>query len=240
MKSNQIILLLALLTLSFSVKLYAQDFNWQALNQQSNRLQGKLSGTIYYLPPEGNSQHFYQKGWPEGSILLEDGDVFENVRLRYLAYGDELIAYNSSLNQLFVVDKEKVAAFTVKLPKGKQEFIKLYFNGFLAGDRYFEKLYDGSRKLLAFRSINEVKTGIYNDNKGRRKHTVLKLTSTYYMYSDETGFRKIQPRRKSFLNLFPERKKEVRQIFRKNNFYNLNEQNMISIFTLLEEEGFFY
>lgn len=239
MKNYQIILLFALFTWSFSVELYAQDFNWQALNQQSNRLNGKLSGKIYYLPPEGNSRHFYQEGWPEGSILLEDGDVFEDVRLRYLAYGDELVAYNSTLSQLFIVDKEKVAGFNVKLPRGNQEFIKLYFNGFMEGERYFEKLYDGKRMLLAFHSIDEVKTGIYNDSAGRRKHSVLKLNTVYYMYSKESGFKKMQPKRSSFLSLFPERKKEIRRIFRKNNFYRLTGKDMVRAFTLLEEAGIF-
>jgi hypothetical protein len=98
--------------------------------------------------------------------------MYEDVHMQYLAYGDELVVYNSNLKQLFIVDKEKVAGFTVNLPQGKQEFIKMYFNGLRAGDRYFEKIYDGKGKLLVFHSIDEVKTSIYKDNAGRLKHSV--------------------------------------------------------------------
>ncbi|MFW6290438.1 MAG: hypothetical protein ACOC0R_05675 [Mariniphaga sp.] len=237
MKNNTITVLLALLAFSFCISSYGQDWNWQALSEKSNRIQGKLSGKVYYMPPEGGSEHFYHDSWPEGSILMEDGDVFENQRLRYLALGDELVAYNSGLSQLFIVDKEKVAGFTVNLPEEKQTFVKMYFDGFMSGYRYFEMLYDGNRKLLAFHSVDNVKTGIYNDKQGRIKHSVLKLNTGYYMYSEKTGFKRIQPRRSSFLHAFPGHKKEVRRIFRKNNFYRLTKQEMIQAFNLLAEAG---
>ncbi len=239
MKVNRIAILLALFAWSLGITADAQDWNWNALSEQSNRLRGKLSGKVYYMPPEGNSQHFYQQGWHEGSILMEDGDLFENVRLRYLAYGDELVAYNYNVKQLFIVDKEKIAAFTVNTPQGTQEFVKLYFNGFISGDRFFEKLYDSKRKLLAFRSIEMRKTSMYNDKQGVRRNSVLVLRTSYYMYSEESGFKKIQPRRKSLLGLFPERKKEVRRLFRRNNFTVFNESEMVRAFKSLEEAGFF-
>ena len=239
MKQNQIMLLLTLFACCFRVDSNAQSFNWQALNIQSNRIQGKLTGKVYYMPPEANSKHFYQHEWIEGSILLEDGDLHENVLLRYRAYGDELVVFNSNLNLLYVVDKEKVAAFTVNHPQGIEEFVKLNFNDLVSEDRFFEKLYQGKRLLLAYRSIGEIKTESYHDVTGRRKNTVWELKSTYYLYSRETGFNRIQPRRRSFLSLFPERKKEVRRIFRQINSSRLTEKDIIHAVELLDNAGFF-
>lgn len=238
MKSNRKILFLIALVCMSGNTVFAQNWNWRALNEQSNRLQGKLTGKVFYMPAEGASQQFYHDSWLRGNILLTDGDIFENEQIRYLAYGDELVAYNSNLRQLFIVDKQKVAGFTVNLPQENQEFVKLYFDGFNPGDRYFERLFDGSRKLLAFRSIDEINTDIYRDKHGRLKHSSLKLKTTYYIYSEETGFKKVLPRRSSFLDLFHERKKEVRRLFRKNNLRPSTEKDMIRAFILLEKAGF--
>jgi hypothetical protein len=239
MKRILINIFLIVASYGFCSQLNAQIFNWGALNQQSNRLPGKLSGTIYHLPAEESKLHFYHAGWPEGSILLEDGDLYEDLHMQYLAFGDELVVYNSNLKQLFIVDKEKVAGFTVHLPQGKQEFIKMYFNGLRAGDRYFEKIYDGKCKLLVFHSVDKVRTSIYKDNAGRLRDTNLKQYTTYYFYSPATGFKRLQPRRSSVLNLFPEKKEEARKILRENNLYRLTEKEMVKVFNLLEKEGFF-
>lgn len=239
MRNFKILTGISLLVCCLCTNSYGQEWNWQALNEQSNRLQGKLSGKIYFMPGDGGSLHFYQDAWYAGDISLVDGDLFEDQKIRYLAYGDELVAYNSNLKQLFIVDKEKVARFAVNLPEGRQEYVKLYFNGFMSGYRYFEVLYEGPSKLLAFHSVEEVKTGLYTDRNGKLRHTTLKKYTDYYMYSEESGFRKILPQRNSFLNTFPERKKEIRRIFRKNNFVRLSKSEMVKAFSLLDEAGFF-
>jgi hypothetical protein len=117
-------------------------FDWEVLNKNSNRLEGKLTGLTYRIPPLTNSTHFLQDRWVEGSILLEDGDLFDDVRIRYLSFHDELVAYNPNLKQLLIVDKEKVNSFTFNYPQGQQKFIKLYFDAFVdAGYRYFDLKY---------------------------------------------------------------------------------------------------
>lgn len=192
------------------------------------------------MPPEGNSNHFYHSEWLEGSILLTDGDRYEGVRLRYLAYGDELVAYNSNLRQLFIVDKEKVAEFEVAGSGGTQKFVRLYFDGLFSGDRYFEQLYAGSRQLLAFRFIEKLQSGLYKDSSGRLRNTKYKMNTHYYMYAPETGYKKLRTNRKSVLSLFPDKKKELRRLIRKSNSSVKNETGLIQIFSLMEEEGYFF
>jgi hypothetical protein len=70
---------------------------------------------------------FYKKDWVEGTITLKDGDVFEGVRMRYMAFGDELVAYNSNIHALFIVDKNTVKQFTIKTPLSSGSFAERKF-----------------------------------------------------------------------------------------------------------------
>lgn len=232
-----------ILTLVWAVAIQAQDsvFNWEALGENSNRLEGKLTGLAYRIPPLANSAHFMQNRWVDGTILLEDGDLFENVRIRYLTFHDELVAYNPNLKQLFIVDKEKVKSFTFIYPEGTQTFTKLYFDAFVdAGYRYFDVKYQGSRWLVAFHYIYEEKTSVYRDAYGKLKDSRLKPKKTYFMYfPEEEQFRRVQEKRRWFVKLFPENKREVRRIFRRNNLRQFDEKGMIQAFSLLDENGFF-
>lgn len=240
MKIRLFIVLLAFMLIGIRFSLVAQDFNLKVLNETSNRLAGKLTGSVFYMPPGGNLNHFYHSEWLEGNILLTDGDRFEGVRLRYLAYGDELVAYNANLKQLFIVDKEKVAEFDVTGNGSNQKFVKIYFNGLLPEDRYFEQLYEGTQQLLAFRFIEKLNSGLYKDRLGRLRNTVYVMNTHYYMYAPETGFKKLRTNRKSVISLFPDRKKELRRLIRRSNSSVKNETGLIEIFRLMEEEGFFF
>lgn len=232
-----------ILTLVWAAAIQAQNsvFNWEALGENSNRLEGKLTGLAYRIPPLANSAHFMQNRWVDGTILLEDGDLFENVRIRYLTFHDELVAYNPNLKQLFIVDKEKVKSFTFIYPEGRQTFTKLYFDAFVdAGYRYFDVKYEGTRWLVAFHYIYEEKTSVYRDTYGKLRDSQLKPKKTYFMYfPGEEQFRRVQEKRRWFVKLFPENKREVRRIFRRNNLRRFDEKGMIQAFSLLDENGFF-
>lgn len=239
----QIKILMIILSCALASMSEAQNstFNWDVLGENSNRLEGKLAGLTYRIPPLANSTHFLQDRWVDGKILLEDGDLFDNVRIRYLAFDDELVAYNPNLKQLFIVDKEKVTSFTFNYPQGQQIFVKLYFDAFVdAGYRYFDLKYEGSRWLVAFHYIYEEKTSIYRDAYGKLRDSRLKPKKTYFMYfPQEEQFRRVQDKRRWFVRLFPENKREVRRMFRRNNLRRFDEKEMVQAFQLLDEAGFF-
>lgn len=43
----------------------------------------------------------------DGTITLENNDVYQRLKLRFQAFNNELVVYNENLLNLFVVDKEK-------------------------------------------------------------------------------------------------------------------------------------
>ncbi|MCA1761083.1 MAG: hypothetical protein LC658_15050 [Bacteroidales bacterium] len=238
-KKIQLVLLFG--TLAFAGLAQTSTLSWEALGENSNRMEGKLTGLAYRIPPLANSIHFLQDSWVEGNILLEDGDLFDNLRIRYLAFHDELVVYNPNLKQLFIVDKEKVNSFTFNYPQGEQKFVKLYFDAFVdAGYRYFDLKYQGSRWLVTFHYIYEEKTSVYRDAYGKLRDSRLQPKKTYFMYfPEEEQFRRVQSKRRWFIRFFPENKREVRRMFRKNNLRRFDEKEMIQAFELLDENGFF-
>jgi hypothetical protein len=213
------------------------------LSGNSNRLQGKLTGEVFFLSLNSNSSHFLQQDWVEGTITLKDGDVFEGVRMRYKAVDDELVAYNSNIQTLFIVDKNTVKQFTYKVPSGSGTFTERKFVNLDSIDTYlnrtfFEELYAGSAKLFAFYQIEEIKVSPYTDNTGKMRDTEFRLKTIYYMLSNKLGLTRIQLKNRSLFTLYPENKKEIRKILRKSRITITDEHSAIQAFNLLDENGF--
>lgn len=205
--------------------------------QELNRIDGKLTGVVYHINALANSNFFLQEDWISGIIELEDGVRFENVRIRYLARNDELVAYNNQLRTLFIVDKEKVKSFTMPTGKSNELFVKLYYDGFNPGERYFREIYNGAAQLLAFHFVDEVKISPFIDSQGIMRDAEYRFAQHYFLYNKKIGFVRLQQKRRSFLKIFPEQKKELRKLFRKNHLLVQNEHEMVLAVQLLEEAG---
>lgn len=231
--------LFLVLYIAFGVHGQKFEFHWEQLNEASNRLEGKLTGTVYVLTAQSNSSYFLHNDWLEGTITLDDDDVYKDLKLRFQAFNNELVVYNNNLRNLYVVDKEKVKSFTIKTPEKNQKFIKYYFDGFPKGERYYEILYKGQRELLAYHVVIEEKTRPFVDQFGIMRDSRFKLNTIYYMYSPETGFDRMRLRRHSLLSHFPESKREIRRLLRRRNVDVFQEAGMIRAFGLLDESGYF-
>jgi hypothetical protein len=228
-----------LLFIVFHVNAQKFEFHWEQLNDSSNRLEGKLTGTVFVLTSKINSNYFFHRDWYDGTITLEDNDVFDGMKLRFQAFDNELVVYNNNLRNLFVVDKEKVNHFTVITPGETQKFVKLFYDGYPKGERYYEVLYDGRRKLLAYHQVIEEKTRPFVDQFGIMKDTNYRLITIYYMHTSKAGFQRIRLQRRSLLSHFPDNKRELRRLLRRNNLDVFEEPGMIRAFKLLDESGYF-
>lgn len=234
LRKEHIIFLLALV---WVFPVFGQNANhyWNNVERNATGLEGKLTGVRYYITSIGNSNFFLQKDWTDGSILLEDNNRFEDLKMRYMAYGDELVVYNEKLRSLFIIDKETVKGFQFNSSLGEQNFVKLYFTGPSRGEKYFQLIYKGTHSLLVLHHIEEVKTSPYNDRQGILRDTEFSLDAKYYMYSEDVGFIRLQNKRRSFLRTFPENKKEIKKLFRSNGLNFFDENGMVQAFKLLDQ-----
>lgn len=217
------------------------SLQWDILGESSNRLEGKLTGTVFQYSVKNNIRHFLHEKWMPGDVVLEDGDNYKNLRIRYNAFNDQLVAYNENLHQMYIPDKSKISSFTVREPGNEQQFVKLYQNSVLGGNwRFFERRYEGSRWFLIFHQIVEEKTNVYRNEYGKLKDTELKNRTVRFMYNPDDGkFSYLYNSRRAFVKMFPDNKKEVRRIFRRNRLYNFNDIGMAHAFRLLDEAGLF-
>jgi hypothetical protein len=93
-------------------------------------------------------------------------------------------------------------------------------------------------KLFAFYQIEEIKVSPYNDNSGKIRDTEFRLKTIYYMLSSKLGLTRIQLKNRSLFTLYPENKKEIRRLLRKNRISIVDEHSAIQAFKLLDESGY--
>ena len=83
---------------------------------------------------------------------------------------------------------------------------------------------------------NEEKTSLYRDINGLMRDSQFKLTLTYFILFPDNELIKIYPNRRSFINLFPEQKKIVRRLLRRNSINLKREEDMVKAVSLVEKE----
>lgn len=234
-----------LITVGFTFSAAGQNtgFYWENLKESSNRLQGKIMGEIYFIDPLSSQFFFLQDDWVEGTLELADGDIYENILIRYNCKEDNLIAYNKRIRTLYTIDKNILSRFRFKDYYSRDqynetEFIKLYFNGLRSEDRFFEILYSGQSFLLAFHYIDEMRVAPYVDRHGRMSNTEYKKRTNYFIYNSNKQFKKVNPKRRSVLKAFPDNKKVIKKIIRQNKvFIQNNEQSLIQAIKLIDQAG---
>ncbi len=209
------------------------------ITPKTSQLNGKLIGERYYLTVMANSKFFLPDDWAEGSVTLTDGDYFEGVKLRYMAFGDQLVVYNKNIQVFFTIDHEIVRSFSFKTRIGNtRKFINLGLHKNISEDKnYFEVLYSGNNSLLAFHSVNELKVTPYMDNSGVIRDIEYRPELVYFALTKDNRLIKMQKSRRTFAVNFPKHKKEIRKTFRQKRLSALTEASFIHSFKVLDESG---
>jgi hypothetical protein len=231
------ILIITMVLVSVSGYTQTSGLYWKNVGEKSNRLQGKLRGEVYYINTLANRSFFLQDDWVTGTVVLTDGDEFENISFRYQAYGDKLVAFNGNINLLYTLDKSLVKSFEYIENGIEKKFISLEFKSYASSCRFFQELYKGSCSLLAFHHVDEVRVSPYTDSSGIIRDSDYRLNVDYYVVSEKNGFSKLQPRTRSVYKTYPEHKKEIRRLFKRNRISIQGESSMIKAFMLLDQEG---
>ncbi len=216
------------------------NFYWSDFTKASNYESGKLTGNKYVYSIVKNSDFFYQPDWFKGTVTTLDGEIHSEISLRYDAFNDELVAYNTHVKGLFVVDKYTVSTFTVDVPgKGKQIFRKASLDLMGKREHYFEVLYEGGVTLMRRNRIVERKVSLYKNKYGKLDNRSYDLMLQNFVLLNDQTVRRIFPGRKSVINLFPDRKKDLRRLFRRNHIQDYSIEGLPRIVMLLDIEGYF-
>jgi hypothetical protein len=104
---------------------------------------------------------------------------------------------------------------------------------------YFHELYSGTSKLLCFYQVEQNKVSPYIGVGGKMYDIEFRLKTLYYILSKEKGLEKIQLRNRSLFSIYPEHKKEIKKILRKNKINISDESSAIQAVKTLDSTGFF-
>ncbi|WP_319501128.1 hypothetical protein [uncultured Draconibacterium sp.] len=223
--------------LAFIVQAQDMGIDTYNLNSESNSLQGKMLGEVLTLSAEVNSYFLYPSDWVPGSVKFVNGNVFENLQLRYQAYTDELISYNDNGRFLYLVEKELVESFSFQDGPKTRKFVRLTKNNNQQTNMYLEELYKGAVSLMVNWYIYEQSVSPYKDRNGVLRAVEYKLNKDYYLYTEQDGLTKIRLNRAALLSRFPENQKQIRKLLRQDKIRVNSELSMVNALRLLNENN---
>nr|WP_319999138.1 hypothetical protein [uncultured Draconibacterium sp.] len=223
--------------LAFIVEAQDVGIYTYSLNSESNKLQGKMLGKVLMFNAEVNSYFLYPNDWVSGSVKFVNGNIFENLQLRYQAYDDELISYNDNGRFLYQVEKELVERFSFQDGNKTHKFVRLTKNNNQETNMYLEELYNGAVNLMVDWYIYEQSVSPYNDRYGIRRAVEYQLRKDYYLYTEQDGLTKIRLNRAALFSRFPKNKKQIRKLLRQNKLRIDSELSMIHALQLLVENN---
>jgi hypothetical protein len=217
-----------------------EDFGWSDFVTAGNSANGKMIGTKYIYSLHNSTNYFFHKDWYEGTLMASDGEAYSEIPLRYDAFNDELVAYNSTVKGLFVVDKFSVDAFTVKTPhNGTQYFRRMSLAELDNKEHYFEIIYSGKVSLVSFHRITEHKISLYTNQFGQPDNREYILAAQCFLLFQDQAALRILPGKRSVLSLFPERKRELRRLLKLNQIEDFSIGGIPKVVELLDKEGYF-
>ncbi|HBL77797.1 MAG: hypothetical protein A2W90_02185 [Bacteroidetes bacterium GWF2_42_66] len=207
------------------------------LSTESNSLNYKLQGKKYYQEPAFNDSKFLTNEWCTGDVVLENGDRYDNLKLRLNSHLDELVEYNRRVGSTIMLDKHAISEFNLNFEDGHTEhFRKISFNKYSKDDRYFSILHEGKLSVLLWYKTIEQKITPYYDKNNILRDLKFVLTKNYYLVLPDKRIVKFTLKNQSFIKMFPEQKQEIRRLFRKNKVLIKSNEEIVRGVKLIEKE----
>jgi len=230
--------ILSYFVLLLSISVTAQDFQyfqWKKLTTESNTLKYKLPGNLYLFRSALRGSEFTTNDWSKGYLILQNGDRYDSLSLRYNSFLEELIMFNKETGALIMLDKYALSEFSMVGENGEtQIFRKIHFEKSPKKDIFLRILYEGKLTLMLRYKTIELATSVYHDASGLLRSSELFLTETYYLGLPGKGLIKFTPGRRFFIALFPGQKKAIKKLHRQNRLRYKSNENIIKAVSLIE------
>ncbi len=206
------------------------------LSTESNTVKNKLPGEQFYPVFTPIGSEFLVDEWTKGSVVLENGDRYENMNLKYNTYKNELIWFHPRTNSLIMLDKDMIREFELETGTQVMNFRKLPFDKTVRGDYYFNILCDGKLKFVNWQRTTEDETIPYFDKNGKLRNTLFVLRNNYYVVFPENRFENLKLRQRSFYAAFGKQKKEIRRYLRGKHIKYRSESGIADALKLVESK----
>lgn len=218
MKAKLILALIVLLWITSRAVFCQIDCNSFGTNEPNS--EPYLSGELFVsaFPPDITT--YFNRDWLIGDILLTDGRIIQNKKIKYNGLLDELFWLEPESNQTIKLDKEAIAQFHFHNFQGDTSvyFRKLKVKRNLLPDStevFVQVIYQGNVSLFVFHTFyfNHRET-VYTDKSYILKDIYIE-DPVYYMKllnNEIVEFKRFS--RKSIYTLVPGKKVQIKKFFR--------------------------
>ena len=198
----------------------------------------KLRGELYVEQLYLGNQYIYN-GWNEGQIELISGEILNYDLMKYNAFLNELVIFNSTLLQMVKVDKASIKGFVLFMNGEGHSYVNMEFNNsFFNGDYYLEKLFEGKNSFYCLRRINAMQVNLYVDEYGVQRNEELVRDDIYLMKGERDGFHRVRSFKNWLTNKMEKKEKRTaKKLLRSNRIKIKNEENFIEALKLFEHNN---
>ncbi len=228
---------LLLLIVSF-VHAQQKPFNVDVkLTTESNTVNYKLPGQQFYPVYVPSGSEFYDDQWMNGYVILENDDKYDSLMLKYNTFRDEIITVNDRTRTMIMLDKDAITEFGLyKTPGLTIRFKKMDLDIVPKGEHYFNLPYDGTLKLAVWYRTLEETTAPFKDKNGYLQISNYALRHNYYVVFPDGRFERFKLNKRSLIQLFPEQKREIRRILRRDRNWIKTESDAVRAIKLIDEQ----
>ncbi|MBN1822510.1 MAG: hypothetical protein JXR31_06450 [Prolixibacteraceae bacterium] len=233
----KLLIILSLLISASGIEAQEEGNPWNGLTTKSNFINYKIPGKLYFYQSFLRGSEFLYNDWNYGSLVLENGEKYDSLVLKVNTFLDELVVFNNRIGAHIQIDKNAVSEFQLNFKSGESVlFKKKYSEKIFKGYRYFQVLYEGKLNLIVWYKTEEQLTSNYRDALGMLRNSELLTKNNYYLELTNGEIIKFTPKRKSLASVFPENKKAIIKILRKNRNYLKNDGEIIRAVERIESE----
>lgn len=201
-----------------------------------------LTGEIFMPVRNYSGDSWYSGNWVTGTVETIHGVVYPEQQLRYNMLLDELFWQSPGARQHVMLDKNTIQSFTMKMDgEVVHEFQRIFLPDPVTGSiqgKYVRVLFDEGDGVALYGMYHKrFSSRSERINMGGRVTHVRILTSqtAWYLQLPDEEIRSVRPRNRAFINSFPDKRDELRQLLRSNNIRVRDEVTLIQAAKLINE-----
>jgi len=229
----------AFLLICFSIN--AQNNVIKSVSEVDTIFSPKLTGEIYVPERQYQGELFYNNRFVKSNILLSTGEMAHGELLKYNGYLDEVIWMNHSNYKQFIIDRSYITDFWTKdsldNPAHFQR-INVRDTTISHRDVFVEVVIEGKISLYIQHQVLCIPDQITYSSGQARYIKTFEPRALYYIKLPSNNYLKMRKlNQSSFLKLFPEQKKSISKLIKKNRLKLKSVKGLIGTIDLMNKES---
>lgn len=179
---------------------------------------------------------FYYEEWLEGTVVMENDRIIDDIKIKYNMYEDELIVLQpKSLS--YYIDKKGVRSFTLQFPDGRKDIFKKYQQiDKPEQSQYFRAVYMGKINLWEHTKVIFEKANYQGGYSSDKKYDEFKQYSElYYTSAGMQNPAKIKSTSNAISKIFPDNGELIKEFIKSNLLDLRKKENIVRIFEFYEQ-----